>query len=223
MKRIPIEPGNHHVDAPNGLFTAAGFWHAIRKSTFVPLFLLNLTACTSIHWVEKPDDYRNALVLVSDIPTDAIRFDAKVLREDIQAWFRNTGADSLYTLGISRLFFSPDIRSKNVRLAADYRNSDYRFVVESVDITQRFTVNFVKPGPVVKVTVHFAAYRGEDLVLRMRSSETSNMAAIGAGPGFNWLDDAAKVDAERQRKAVSEAYYTALGNAILTFFNQNTY
>lgn len=223
MKRVLTEPSFHHVDTPSGLFTAAGFWYAIRKSTLVPLVLVGLTACSSIKWVEKPDDYRNALILVSDIAEDAIRFDAKVLGEDTQAWFLETGADSLYTRSISRLFFSPDIRSKNVRLAADYRNSDYRFVVESVDITQRFTVNFVKPGPILKVTVRFAAYRGEDLVLRLRSSETANMASIDAEPGFNWLDDAAKRDAKRQRKAVSEAYYTALGNAILIFFNQNTY
>lgn len=196
---------------------------AMRKSTLVPLLLLTLGGCSSIRWVEKPDDYRNALILVSDIPTDAIRFDADVLSEGARAWFTTTGADSLYTLAISRLFFSPDIRSKNVRLAADYRNSDYRFEVESVEVSQRFTINFVKPGPVLKVTVHFAAYQGEDLILRMRSSETSNMAAIGAGPGFNWLDEAAKADADRQKKAVSDAYYTAMGNAILTFFNQNTY
>jgi hypothetical protein len=196
---------------------------AMRKSTLVPLLLLALGACSTIQWVEKPDDYRNALILVSDIPTDAIRFDAKVLGDATQTWFLETGADSLYTLGISRLFFSPDIRSKNVRLAADYRNSDYRFVVESVDVTQRFSVNFVKPGPILKVEVRFAAYRGEDLVLRVRRTESANMASIDAGPGFNWLDDAAKSDVNRQRKALSEAYYTALGNAILIFFNQNTY
>lgn len=223
MKRVSINPGLHHIDTPNGLFTAAGFWYAIRKSTLVPLILLSLTACKSIHWVEKPDDYRNALILVSDIPKEAVRFDATVLGEESKAWFRDTAADSLYTLGISRLFFSPDIRSKNIRLAADYRNSDFRFVVEAVEVKQRRTINFVKPGPIIQVTVHFAAYRGEDLVLRMRSSETANMAAIDAGPGFNWLDEAARSDVSRQKKAVSDAYYTALGNAILTFFNQNTY
>lgn len=196
---------------------------AMRKSTLVPLLLLATVGCSSIQWVEKPDDYRNALILVSDIPEDAIRFEAKAVGEAGRTWFRETGADSLYTLAVSRLFFSPDIRSKNVRLAADYRNSDFRFVIESVDVDQRFTINFVKPGPVLKVTVRFAAYRGEELVMRMRSSETANMAAIGAGPGFNWLDEAAKADADRQKKAVSDAYYTALGNAMMTFFNRNTY
>ena len=87
MKRVLTEPSFHHVDTPSGLFTAAGFWYAIRKSTLVPLVLVGLTACSSIKCVEKPDDYRNALILVSDIAEDAIRFDAKVLGEDTQAWF----------------------------------------------------------------------------------------------------------------------------------------
>lgn len=196
---------------------------AIRKSALVPLMLLSLS-CTGIKWIEKPDDYRNALILVSDIPPEAVRFDAPVLLEASKTWFRDTAADSLYTLGITRTFFSPALREKNVRLAADYRNSDYRFVVESIHVRQAISFNFIKPGPVLKVVVGFKAYRGEELILEMTSSETANMAALAGGkPGLRWLGEAEKADTDLQKKALSKAYYTAVGNAVMTFFNQNTY
>jgi len=194
---------------------------------FLSILPLLLASCASSGWVtDKPTSYQGSSVYVRPIEASRITSESDDLSDGVLARFTNTEADSLLHLLVNRTLRVPDARYRDSRMVQSYAESDFTIEVKRIEI--RPSTNplhrMVKNGPVVVVEVVADVYRGEQLVYQSKTSDFANLAAIASTePGFHKATDIEKNDAGLQRAMLHRAYYSAVGDLMMEFFQVNRY
>lgn len=194
---------------------------------FLSILPLLLASCASSGWVtDKPTSYQGSSVYVRPIEASRIASESDDLSDGVLARFTSTEADSLLHLLVNRTLRVPDARYRDSRMVQTYAESDFTIEVKRIEI--RPSTNplhrLVKNGPVVVVEVLADVYRGEQLVYQSKTSDFANLAAIASKePGFHKATDDEKNDAALQRAMLHRAYYSAVGDLMMEFFQVNRY
>lgn len=194
---------------------------------FLSILPLLMASCASSGWVtEKPTSYQGNGVFVRPIEASRISVTTDAVSEDVTALFIQTEADSLVNLLVNRTLRVPDARYRDSRVVQSYAESDFTIEVKRISI--RPSTNplhrLVKNGPVVVVEVLADVYRGEQLVYQSKTSDFANLAAIASEePGFHKATDDEKNDAGLQRAMLHRAYYSAVGDLMMSFFQVNRF
>lgn len=194
---------------------------------FLSILPLLLASCASSGWVtDKPTSYQGSSVYVRPIEASRIASESDDLSDGVLARFTNTEADSLLHLLVNRTLRVPDARYRDSRMVQSYAESDFTIEVKRIEI--RPSTNplhrMVKNGPVVVVVVLAEVYRGEQLVYQSKTSDFANLAAIASSePGFHKATADEKNDVGLQRAMLHRAYYSAVGDLMMEFFQVNRY
>lgn len=188
---------------------------------------LLLVSCASSDWLtDKPTSYQGSSVFVRPIDASRIALKTDDVSDTVMARFTQSEADSLLTLLVTRTLRVPDSRYRDARIVSTYAESDFTIEIKGIEI--RPSTNplhrLVKNGPVVVVEVLTDVYRGEQLVYRSTTSDVANLAALASSePGFHRATDTEKNDPALQRTMLHKAYYSAVGEVMMSFFQVNRY
>lgn len=196
----------------------------IRFLTILPLVL---ASCASSSWVtDKPTSYQGSSVFLRPIEASRISVTTDAVSDEVTARFSRTEADSLLHLLVNRTLRVPNARYRDSRIVQTYAESDFMIEIKSIEI--RPSTNplhrLVKNGPVVVVEVLADVYRGEQLVYQSKTSDFENLAAlVSTDPGFYKATPEERSDPDLQRAMVHRAYYSAVGDLMMTFFQVNQF
>lgn len=193
---------------------------------FLPFLFLGLVACAPSGWVaEKPVSYQNSSIHVPDIDPAVVSLQSAAVSQPVMARFTSSEADSVLRLLVTRTLRVPDARYKDARLVSSYAESDYMVKVTDIRIedSKNPLHQLVKNGPVVVVRVSAEVYRGETLVYRSTTSDFANLAALASTePGYHKATESERNDPALQRAMILKAYYSAVGEMMMSFFQVNT-
>lgn len=191
----------------------------------LPFLFLFMASCASSGWVaEKPVSYQNSSIHVPDIDPGVISIRTEALTEPVVARFTRSEADSVLRLLVNRTLKVPDSRYKDARLVSSYAESDFSIRVTGIELldSKNPLHQLVKNGPVVVVRVSADIFRGESLVFRSTTSDFANLAALASTePGYHKATESEKNDPALQRAMVLKAYYSAVGEMMMSFFQVN--
>ncbi|MEN9839645.1 MAG: hypothetical protein RL177_1124 [Bacteroidota bacterium] len=194
---------------------------------FLLILPLLLASCASSDWLtDKPTSYQGSSVYVRPIDASRIVLKTDDVSEAVMSRFTQTEADSLLHLLVNRTLRVPDSRYRDARMVSTYAESDFMIEIKGIEI--RPSTNplhrLVKNGPVVVVEVSTEVYRGEQLVYGSSTSDFANLAALASSePGFHKATDREKNDPALQRSMVHKAYYSAVGDVMMSFFQVNRF
>ena len=192
---------------------------------FLPFLLLGLVACAPSGWVaDKPVSYQSSSIHVPDIDPTVVSIQTEALSEPVVTRFTSAEADSVLRLLVTRTLRVPDARYKDARLVSSYAESDFSIRVTGIELqdSKNPLHQLVKNGPVVVVRVSADIYRGETLVFRSTTSDFANLAALASTePGYHKATESEKNDPALQRAMLLKAYYSAVGEMMMSFFQVN--
>ncbi len=192
---------------------------------FLPFLLLGLVACAPSGWVaEKPVSYQSSSIHLQSIEPGAVSLQTEALSDAVVARFTTTEADSVLRLLATRTLRVPDARYKDARLVSSYAESDFSIRITSIELQESKNPlhQLVKNGPTVVVRVSADVYRGETLVFRSTTSDFANLAALASTePGYHKATESEKNDPTLQRAMLLKAYYSAVGEMMMSFFQVN--
>lgn len=186
-----------------------------------------LASCASSEWLtDKPTSYQGSSVFVRPIDASRISLKTDDVSDAVMARFTQSEADSLLTLLVTRTLRVPDARYRDARIVTSYAESDLTIDIRGIEI--RPSTNplhrLVKNGPVVVVEVLTDVYRGENLIFQSKTSDFANLAALASSePGFHKAADSEKNDPALQRAMLHRAYYSAVGDMMMSFFQVNRF
>ncbi len=192
---------------------------------FLPLLFTCMVACAPSGWVtDTPTSYQNSSIFVPGIDAGVVSFRTEALSEPVATRFVTSEADSVLRLLVTRTLRVPDPRFRDARPVFSYAESDYSIRITGIEIrdSRNPLHKLVKNGPVIVIQVGADVYRGEDLVFRSRSSHVANLAALASTePGYHKADESERNDPSLQRAMVLNAYYSAAGDILMSFFQVN--
>ncbi len=186
------------------------------------LLLLPVAACSGPQWTTRPDNYHQAALLLRPVEATGFRIGNDHIQPEIWDRFQAGTADSILHAMVNRLIQAPVYRAQGVRITESYAESDYVLQVTDVRVDHAFTLDFVRPGPVVRVRLVLEAYQGATPVFRDERTGLGNMARLArTEPGLYWLNGTEKADGDLQRRALEAAWTEALGDALSAFMQLN--
>lgn len=196
--------------------------------TSLPILVwIVFSACSPSGWLtDKPVSYQGSSIYLRPIDTSVVAIRTDALSQPVVARFNRTEADSLLTLLVARTLRIPDARYRDARLVSSYAESD--FSIEILGITIKESRNplhrLVKNGPALVVEVTTEVKRGERTVYRTVTSDVANLAALASTePGFHKATPEQLNDSALQRATLHKAYYSAVGEMLMSFFQVNRF
>lgn len=194
---------------------------------FLSILPLLLVACAPSGWMtDKPTSYQGSSIYLRPIEASRIVVTTDAVSEPVMAQFSQIEADSLLQLLVNRTLRVPEARYRDSRMVSSYAQSDFMIEVKRIQV--RPSTNplhrLVKNGPVVVVEVSTDVYRGDQLVYRETTSDFANLAAlVSSEPGFYKAKPEESADPDLQRAMLHRAYYSAVGDMLMSFFQVNRY
>jgi hypothetical protein len=194
---------------------------------FLSILSLVLVSCAPSGWVaEKPASYQHSAIFLPDIESSKVISRSDALSSNVLSAFAESEADSVLALLVTRTLRVPDPRFAQARVVSSYAESDYTIRITGIDIRESINPlqKLVKNGPVVVVKVSADVFRGEELVYQSTTSDFANLAALASKePGYHKASESERNDPALQRAMLLDAYYSAVGEMMMSFFQVNRY
>jgi hypothetical protein len=194
----------------------------IRSLIPVILVLVFAVSCGSTRWNTDNRQLRGESVAIAFSPEFRLENSSQYAGEVVVFQFRQAVLDSLMQSTLSRYVSG---MSRGGQIDADYtgdsRQADILLLIENLEISRVYSLDFVLRGPVIRTRMNIAAYRGSDRIFETRVSGSQNMAYVARdGRRFYWMNEEERNKPEYQMATLKDAANSALGKAYSRFFGQ---
>ncbi|MFU8858811.1 MAG: hypothetical protein ACNA8K_00170 [Cyclonatronaceae bacterium] len=194
----------------------------IRSLTSILMALLFVTACGSTQWNTDNRQMRGDRVAITLSPEFRLENSSTYAGKVAVSRFQQGALDSLMQTTLSRYISG---MSRGGRVDADFTpvpgEADVLLVIEKLEISRVFSLDFVLRGPVTRVKMDVAGLRGSERIFETTVSGSQNMAYVARnGRRFYWMKEEDKNDPDYQLAALADASRTALGKVYSRFFDQ---
>jgi hypothetical protein len=190
----------------------------------IPLMIIAVlvASCGSTSWHTENREVRGDVVAISLSGDLSVVSSTAYVPEEIVAVYRESALDSLMQASFSR-YVSGMSRGGliNASYSASPAEAGVLLVVEEVQISRTYSIDFVLRGPVIRTRMQVAAYRGSEKIFETRVSASQNMAYTARNDRrFYWMNEEERNNPDYQKAALLSASATALGEAYRRFFRQ---
>ncbi|TVQ09268.1 MAG: hypothetical protein EA364_14350 [Balneolaceae bacterium] len=194
----------------------------IRSLIPVILALVFVVSCSSTRWNTDNRKLWGESVAIALSPEFRLENSSQFAGEVVVFQFRQVVLDSLMQSTLSR-YVSGVSRGGQIdaKYTGDSRQADILLVIENLEISRVYSLDFVLRGPVTRTRMNITAYRGSDRIFETRVSGSQNMAYVARdGRRFYWMNDEDRNNPEYQMATLTDAANSALGKAYSRFFGQ---
>lgn len=194
----------------------------IRQLIPAILALLFVTSCGSTQWNTDNRQLRGERIAIALSPEFRLENSSPYAGDMVVSGFQQSVLDSLMQTTLSRYVSG---MSRGGQIDAGFTpepsESDVLLVIEKLEISRVFSLDFVLRGPVTRVRMDVTALRGSDRIFETTVSGSQNMAYVGRnGRRFYWMNDEERNNPAYQMAALTDAAHSALGKAYARFFDQ---
>lgn len=194
----------------------------IRQLIPAILALLLVTSCGSTQWNTDNRQLRGERVAIALSPEFRLENTTPYAGDIVVSGFQQSVLDSLMQATLTRYVSG---MSRGGQIDAGFTRepseSDVLLVIEKLEISRVFSLDFVLRGPVTRVSMDVAALRGSDRIFETTVSGSQNMAYVARdGRRFYWMNDEERNNPAYQMAALTDAAHSALGKAYERFFGQ---
>jgi hypothetical protein len=194
----------------------------IRSLIPVILALVFVVSCGSTRWHTDNRKLQGDSIAIGLSPHFRLENSSQYAGEAAVYQFQQGVLDSLMQATLSR-YISGMTRGGqiNAMYSTEPREADILLVVENMEISRVYSLDFVLRGPVTRTRINIAAYRGSERIFETRVSGSQNMAYVARnGRRFYWLKDEERNNPHYQMLTLRDAANSALGKAYSRFFGQ---
>jgi hypothetical protein len=194
----------------------------IRSLIPVILALVFVVSCGSTRWHTDNRKLQGDSIAIGLSPDFRLENSSQYAGEAVVYQFQQGILDSLMQATLSRYVTG---MSRGGQIEAIYtsepREADILLVIENLEISRVYSLDFVLRGPVTRTRMNIAAYRGSERIFETRVSGSQNMAYVARnGRRFYWMKEEERDNPRYQMSALSDAANSALGKAYSRFFEQ---
>jgi hypothetical protein len=194
----------------------------MRSHLPVILALVFVVSCGSTRWNTDNRKLQGDSIAIGLSPDFRLENSSQYAGEVVVNHFQQGILDSLMQATLSRYVTG---MSRGGLIDAIYttepRQADILLVIERLEISRVYSLDFVLRGPVTRTRMNIAAYRGSERIFETRVSGSQNMAyAARNGRRFYWMKEEERNNPHFQMLTLRDAANSALGKAYSRFFEQ---
>lgn len=194
----------------------------IRSLIPVLLALVFVVSCGSTRWHTDNRKLQGDSIAIGLSPDFRLENSSQYAGEEVVFQFQQGILDSLMQATLSRYVTGMSRGGQiNAIYIEDTREADIMLVMEKLEISRVYSLDFVLRGPVTRARMNIAAYRGSERIFETRVSGSQNMAYVARnGRRFYWMKEEERANPHYQMLTLRDAANSALGKAYSRFFEQ---
>ncbi|MFN2373489.1 MAG: hypothetical protein ABR545_06715 [Cyclonatronaceae bacterium] len=194
----------------------------IRSLTPIILALVFVVSCGSTRWDTDNRKLQGESIAIGLSPDFRLENSSQYAGEAVVIQFQQGILDSLLQATLSRYVTGLSRGGQiDARYTSEPREADILLVIEKLEISRVYSLDFVLRGPVTRTRMNIAAYRGVERIFETRVSGSQNMAYTARnGRRFYWMKEEDRNNPHYQMLTLRDATNSALGKAYSSFFEQ---